>query len=86
MKEELMNFLEAHSLFKYELDSGSEQQLRNALDQFFEQYQPERSKREDCEKGMNERRSHLLDSYEEWKCDHCNSIIRRCGALNTMET
>lgn len=49
MKKELIEFLEKHPLFKYELDGGSEQQVKRALDEFFDQYQPERSKREDLD-------------------------------------
>ena len=49
MKEELISFLNEHPLFKYELDAGSEQQVRNALEEFFDHYQPERSKREDLQ-------------------------------------
>lgn len=36
-----MNFLEGHDLFKFQLDAGSEQQVRNALDEFFTQCQLE---------------------------------------------
>lgn len=36
MKEKLIDFLEKHALFKYELDAGSESRVRNAIDDFFE--------------------------------------------------
>lgn len=35
MKDILIHFLDHHSLFKYELDSGSENQVRRALEDFF---------------------------------------------------
>lgn len=61
MKKELMEFLEKHPLFKYELDGGSEQQVINALDQFFDQYQTERSKREDFDEYTSKKIDWALD-------------------------
>ncbi len=89
MKKELIEFLDNHPLFKYELDGGSESQVRNALDQFFDQYQPERSKRED---------GNLERSVDKLTCKECGkdvlylseikreTVSCRCGALNSMET
>jgi hypothetical protein len=47
MKKELMDFLEANDLFRFKLDAASECMVRETLDEFFDKYQPERSKRED---------------------------------------
>lgn len=44
-------------------------------EKIFGKYQPERSKREDCEKGMHMKHGNYLDSSKEWKCDYCNAII-----------
>lgn len=48
--------------------------------------QPERSKREDCEKGIHSHKGFIKENPDQWKCDYCDAIIRRCGALNSMET
>ncbi len=40
MKEDLIAFLNEHPLFTHELDAGAEQQVRNALEQFFAQCHP----------------------------------------------
>ena len=77
-------------LIPYNVDWDNEDHINNMVDRFLKEYQPERSKREDCEKHMHFRHSSSLKdknlSEDEWKCDYCDAIIRRCGALNTMET
>jgi len=47
--------------------------------------QPERSKREDCEKGFHFQTDPTKQYENGWDCD-CGAQIRRCGTLNTMET
>ena len=39
MKDELMHFLENHSVFRHELDAGSEDQVIRALEEFFFHYE-----------------------------------------------
>lgn len=84
MKKELIKFMEDQDVLGYRLDGPSEQIVRESIDQFFDQYQPERSKREDsCEYCKNSYKSGVI------MCnDHGKELIKnmRCGALNSMET
>lgn len=48
-------------------------------------FPPRDIKREDCENGIHSKQG-FGECGDEWKCDYCNVIIRRCGALNSMET
>lgn len=48
----------------------------------FEDHQPDRSKREDCEKGMHSQTNPLKQYENGFDCD-CGAEIRRCGTRNT---
>jgi hypothetical protein len=47
MKKELIEFMEKQEVLGYRLDGGSEYIVRECIDQFFDQYQPERLNPED---------------------------------------
>lgn len=51
MKNELVNFLLEHDELSWEISGKVEEVLLKAIDEFFDKYQPERSKREDHESG-----------------------------------
>lgn len=80
-----MSFLEKHPLFQYELDSGSEQQVRNALDQFFDQYQSEPSDGEDIvykEPDLIKMEKENYCLYQKYKAAE---KALELGAMNTIE-
>jgi hypothetical protein len=60
------------------------QEYPKSLIKFYEIFnQPDSSKREDCEKGIHFHKGCINENPNEWKCDYCDSIIRRCGARNS---
>jgi hypothetical protein len=83
VKEEFIKFMEQQEVLGYRLDGPSEHIVRECIDQFFDQYQPERSKRED---------SLLISEYDlilsKYLLGEINykEMTERCGALNIVET
>lgn len=59
--------------------------VTECLKYLMDHIQPERSKREDCEKGFHFQTDPTKQYENGWDCD-CGAQIRRCGTLNTMET
>jgi len=94
MKEELIKFMEEQQVLGYRLDAGPEQLVRECIDQFFDQYQPERSKREDVFVVRGSKECIAIDAtpskecreYHQNSCIQINGQLKRCGALNTVET
>jgi hypothetical protein len=85
MKEELIEYVMGKADQCYS-DDFPINNIEIWIREFFDLYQPERSKREDCEKGIHVHTGFIGENPNEWKCDNCDAIIRRCGALNSMET
>ena len=90
MKEKMLEYLE-----NYWTSGRDNNIVIEFINDFFNQYQPERSKREDVKEFVNRPEKYegpiAIDCKPSKKCDdyHKNSVIQiniRCGALNSMET
>jgi hypothetical protein len=66
-------------------DSDEAALLTNFIEDFFSQYQPERSKREDFFLANTYEGSLKYITLEEFENDMLG-VIKRCGTLNSMET
>lgn len=75
MKEELKDYLKNHAYHEMWYGTSTESWM-DLIDKFFDQYQPERSKREDYYP-----KDHIWCGCP--KCGECK--CNRCGALNTAE-
>ena len=87
LKEELKKFLKDHECFA-PIKKSQEDYILFAIDEFFNRYQPERSKRED----LDDKRIHNSDgTLHNAACPVCglgrwSSLHQECGALNSNES
>ena len=78
-KEKFIEYLDNDEELLIHLSGINYKHLYKSINRFFDQYQPERSKREDSVlHNIPEWGSDSSLNFEEWQ--------QRCGALNSMET